>query len=91
MLKSAVSPAAGLASVQRVADAATKVINADPNSGGGQTYVVLPVQRPAEIANYQATAPPPASWRQGWRRVPSWPWASRSPPRSGAAGGTWRC
>ena len=64
-VKSAVSPAAGLASVQRVADAATKVINTDPNSGGGQTYVVLPVQRPAEIANYQATGATPGVLASG--------------------------
>jgi hypothetical protein len=63
-LKRSVPPAAGLSSVQRVANAATRLINADPNSGG-DTYVVLPVQRPAEIANYQSTGGTPAILASG--------------------------
>jgi hypothetical protein len=54
-LRLGVTPAAGLASMRRIADAATNIINADPNSGGGSSYNVLSVQRPAEIVNYQST------------------------------------
>jgi hypothetical protein len=57
-LKPAVSPAAGLASLRRVAEAATRVMDADPDSGGG-TFHVLAVQRPAEIINYQSSGATP--------------------------------
>jgi hypothetical protein len=49
----------GRALVQRVADAATKVTETDPATGGGSTFVVQSVQRPAEIANYQSTGASP--------------------------------
>jgi len=58
-LKSGVSDAAGHASLQRIVVAADKVMAADPN-GAGNTYAVLPVQRPAEIVNYQSTGATPA-------------------------------
>jgi len=63
-LKRSVPPAVGLSSVQRIADAATRLINADPDSGG-DNYVVLPVQRPAEIVNYQSTGATPAILASG--------------------------
>ena len=58
-LRKGVPAAAGLASLQRVADAADKVMAADPE-GAGDTYNVLGVQRPAEIVNYQSTGDTPA-------------------------------
>ncbi len=58
-MRQGVAPATGLASLQRIARATTNVINADPNTGGG-TFVVLPVQQPAEIVNYKAMGATPA-------------------------------
>ena len=58
-LKSGVTLAAGRASLQRIVDAADKVMAADP-SGQGNTYALLSVQRPAEIVNYQSTGATPA-------------------------------
>ena len=58
-LRSGVSPSAGLASLRRIARTAAGVVNADPNSGGGESSVVLSVQRPAEIVNYQSTGATP--------------------------------
>jgi hypothetical protein len=58
-LRAGAPAAAGLASLQRIANAATKVMNADPQ-GVGDTYEVLGVQRPAEIVNYQSTGATPA-------------------------------
>ncbi|HLX89832.1 MAG TPA: FtsX-like permease family protein, partial [Acidimicrobiales bacterium] len=57
-LKSGVAPAAGLASLQRVAAAATRIMAHDPNGGGG--FSVLPVQQPAEIVNYRAMGGTPS-------------------------------
>ncbi len=57
--RSGVTPATALSSLQRIAVTAAQVVNADPNSGGGESYVVLSVQRPAEIVNYQATGATP--------------------------------
>ncbi len=57
-LKPTVSPATGLASLRRVAETATRVMNGDPNSGGG-AFRVLAVQRPAEIINYQSSGATP--------------------------------
>jgi hypothetical protein len=57
-LKPTTSPAAGLASLRHVAAAATRVMDADPNSGGGAVHV-LTVQRPAEIINYQSSGATP--------------------------------
>jgi hypothetical protein len=57
-MRNNVSAAAGLASLQRIADHASQVIENDPNSGGG-TYAVLPVQQPAEIVNYKTMGATP--------------------------------
>ena len=57
-LKPTVSPATGLASLRRAAETATRVMDADPNSGGGGFHV-LAVQRPAEIINYQSSGATP--------------------------------
>jgi len=57
-LRPGVSPAAGLASVQRVARKTTKLMAKDPDDGG--TFHVLSVQRPAEIVNYRSTGATPA-------------------------------
>ncbi len=53
-----VGAAAGLADMQRAADAGNKAFAADPN-GGGDVVNVLTVQRPAEIVNYRATGATP--------------------------------
>ena len=45
--------------MQEVANAADKIMAADPQ-GAGDTYTVLDVQRPAEIVNYQSTGDTPA-------------------------------
>jgi hypothetical protein len=58
-LRNGVAPASGLASLERVADEAGRVMNADPE-GAGDTYDVLGVRRPAEIVNYQSTGDTPA-------------------------------
>ena len=57
-LRSGVTPAAGLDSLQRIANAANKVLAADPGSTG-DSVDVLGVQRPAEIVNYQSTGATP--------------------------------
>jgi len=58
-LRAGSAAAAGLASLQRIANAATRVMNADPQ-GQGDVYDVIGVQRPAEIVNYQSTGATPA-------------------------------
>jgi hypothetical protein len=58
-LRKGVSQSAGLVSLQRVANATSAVIDKDPQSGGG-TFVVLPVQQPAEIVNYRTMGGTPA-------------------------------
>jgi ABC-type antimicrobial peptide transport system permease subunit len=57
--RTGVAAAAGVASLQRISNAADRVLNADPNSGGATTYVAG-VQRPAEIVSYQSTGATPA-------------------------------
>jgi hypothetical protein len=57
-LREGVTPAAGLSSLQRVAETANKVMAADPE-GQGDVYQVVGVQRPAEIVNYQSTGATP--------------------------------
>jgi hypothetical protein len=57
-LKSSVAAAAGLAALRRIAGESTRVMNADPNSGGG-AFHVLAAQRPAEIVNYQSSGATP--------------------------------
>jgi hypothetical protein len=59
-LRSQVRPGAGLASMQRIADDATKALAAVPNGQGGGIVVVLSVQRPAEIVNYRSMGATPA-------------------------------
>jgi hypothetical protein len=53
--RAGVSPAAGLASLQRIARAARKTIAALPNKAqaAGESLQILPVQYPAEIENYR--------------------------------------
>ncbi|MGA8678847.1 MAG: ABC transporter permease [Acidimicrobiales bacterium] len=63
-LRPGLKPGAGLASLQRIAEAANKVMAADPNTEG-DIYVVLGVQRPAEIVNYQSTGATPAILASG--------------------------
>ena len=63
-LRSGVTPAAGLDSLQRIADAANKVLAADPSSTG-DSVDVLGVQRPAEIVNYQSTGATPVILASG--------------------------
>jgi hypothetical protein len=57
-IRQGVTPAAGLASLQRIAKTANKVMAADPE-GQGDVYQVVGVQRPAEIVNYQSTGATP--------------------------------
>ena len=56
--RSGVSPTAALASLHRIADAADKSLAKDPQAYG-DSVVVLGVQRPAEIVNYQSTGASP--------------------------------
>ncbi len=58
-LRDGVSPVAGLASLQRIAEVGTKALAAVPNGQGGGTIVVLPVQHPAEIVNYRSMGATP--------------------------------
>ena len=55
---------AGLASLQGIANAATKIMAADPIEAGS-TYVVLAVQQPAEIVNYRSTGATPVILASG--------------------------
>ncbi len=57
-LGSKVSQKAGLASLEHIANAASEVVDQDPNSGGG-TFEVLSVQQPAEIVNYKTMGATP--------------------------------
>jgi FtsX-like permease family len=60
-LKNGVSPAAGLASLQRIAQAGTRAFEELPSSlYTGQSVYVLPVQYPAEIENYRSIGVTPA-------------------------------
>ncbi len=49
---------AGKADLQRIADAANKTLNADPNAPG-PTLTVLGIQHPAEIVNYRTIGATP--------------------------------
>jgi hypothetical protein len=53
-LRSGVSAAAGHAALERIAEATTRALASDPNAGG--TFVVIGVQRPAEIVNNRSTS-----------------------------------
>ena len=60
-LKNGVTPAAGLASLQRIAKAGTGAFEALPGSlYTGQSVETLPVQYPAEIENYRSAGATPA-------------------------------
>ena len=60
-LRPGVSPAAGLANLQRMADAANRDFAEVPDGDGvGNTVVVQGVQRPAEIVNYRTVGAVPA-------------------------------
>jgi hypothetical protein len=56
--RSGVTPTTALSSLRRIADAANKAVAKDPQAYG-DTFVVLGVQRPAEIVNYQSTGASP--------------------------------
>jgi hypothetical protein len=60
-LRAGVSPAQGLASVQRIALAGTRAFAALPNavSDGGESVEALPVRYPAEIENYRSIGATP--------------------------------
>ena len=58
-LRDRVNPAAGLASLRRIAEAGTKALAEVPNGEGGGLIVVLPPQHPAEIVNYRAMGSTP--------------------------------
>ena len=57
-LRDGVSPVAGRADLQRIADAAERVFAADPHAYG-QNVTVLGVQRPAQIVNYRSIGSTP--------------------------------
>ncbi len=57
-LRSGVSAAAGRASLQRIAEAANKLLAADPNAVGNNV-TVLGVQRPVQIVNYRSIGSTP--------------------------------
>ena len=59
-MRDGINAAAGLASLQRIADVGTRALAAVPNGQGGGTLAVLPVQRPAEIVNYRSIGATPA-------------------------------
>jgi ABC-type antimicrobial peptide transport system permease subunit len=63
-LRNTVAPAAGLASVQGIANAATRIMAANP-SDAGATYLVLTVQQPAEIVSYRSTGATPVVLASG--------------------------
>jgi hypothetical protein len=59
-LRAGVNPAAGLADLQKIADAGNKAFLAVPNGGAaGASVQVLPVQYPAEIENYRSIGATP--------------------------------
>jgi ABC-type antimicrobial peptide transport system permease subunit len=57
-LRNGVSPAAGRADMQRIADVANKIFAADPHAYD-QSVAVLGVQRPAQIVNYRSIGSTP--------------------------------
>jgi hypothetical protein len=57
-LRNGVGPAAGLSSLQRIANATTRRLATDPNASSG-AFLVLPVQQPAEIVNYRTMGATP--------------------------------
>ncbi len=63
-LRRGISPAAGRADLQRVADAGSRALDADPNSNGS-AVTVISAQRPAEIVNYQTMGATPVILASG--------------------------
>ncbi len=57
-IRSGVTPTVALSALHRIADAANKSVAEDPNAYG-DSFVVVGVQRPAEIVNYQSTGASP--------------------------------
>jgi hypothetical protein len=53
-----VSPSAGRKDMERIISVAAKAFARDPNASGS-SVIILPVQRPAEIVNYQSTGSTP--------------------------------
>jgi hypothetical protein len=65
-LRSGVSRTAGLAGLQRIANAANRAFAAVPDgSGGGYNVAVLGIQRPAEIVNYRTMGAAPVALASG--------------------------
>ncbi len=64
-LRSDITKAAGFADMQRVANAANRMIAAVPGGGSGNNVAVLGVQRPAEIVNYGTIGVTPALMATG--------------------------
>jgi hypothetical protein len=65
-LRSGIGGTAGLAALQRIADAANRAFAAVPDGGGGGSSVaVLGVQRPAEIVNYRTMGAAPVILASG--------------------------
>jgi FtsX-like permease family/MacB-like periplasmic core domain len=65
-LRSGVSRRAGLAGLQRIANAANRAFAAVPDGGGvGYSVAVLGVQRPAEIVNYRTMGAAPVILASG--------------------------
>ncbi len=58
-LAKGVSPAAGLADLQQIANAANRAINADPRAAGSDGVSVDGVERPAQIVNYRTIGATP--------------------------------
>lgn len=58
-LRAGVPVGAGLASLRRIASATNRVLDADPQEGGGSLGVVA-VEQPAEIVNYRTLGSTPA-------------------------------
>ncbi len=63
-LRKGVTPTAGKADLQRIADAANNTLNADPNAPG-PTLTVLGIQHPAEIVNYRTIGATPVLLASG--------------------------
>jgi ABC-type antimicrobial peptide transport system permease subunit len=57
-IRRGVRPAAALSSLRRIADLGDKAVANDPQAYG-DSFLVLGVQRPAEIVNYQSTGATP--------------------------------
>jgi hypothetical protein len=63
-VRSNVTPSAGHKDMERIISVAAKAFARDPNAVG-DTVTILPVQRPAEIVNYQSTGSTPVVLASG--------------------------